>query len=399
MTAENNLVEYVDYFRQLAVRHSDLRHNEAAETGDAPASEMHFAKWNLNEITGSLRTKLSFPAVLLELYENQTAGSTIYNIKQRPKGALTILQHVKEGSIRDEEAAYTLTEKILYDFLKQIWQDHYAPSADRCETPFYQFDYNGLHITPTPKLFQNEMGWRVEFPFVFQNTIDIKRPPEAGTFIDYVVADYTNVAFATAYVDYFRQLAVSHYLLRHNQAAETGDAPASQGHFTKWNANELVGGLRTKCSFPGMLLELYETDPYAETVYDVKPRSRGAFTILQHVKEGDLRGEEAAYALAESIMYNILQQMWQDHYSSSKDRCKTPFYQFGFNNLDIVSTGKILENEMGWRVEFYFEFQRAYNVMTPPDPGAFIDNEVFALGDDEGFLDADDLINTLLLTE
>ncbi len=399
MSAKNNLNNYVDYFRQLAVRHSALRHNEAAETGDAPASEMHFTKWNLNELTGALRTKLSFPAVLLELYETQTAGATIYDVKQRPKGALTVLQKVKEGSIRDEEAAYTLTEKILYDLLKQIWQDHYASSVDRCETPFYQFDYNALHIIPTPKLFQNEMGWRVEFPFEFQHTINIKTPPETGVFLNHVVADYSNTPFATAYVDYFRQLAVSHYLLRHNPAAETGDAPVGQCHFTKWNANELIGGLRTKCSFPGLLLELYETDPYAENVYDVKPRSRGAITILQHVREGDIRGEEEAYALAESIMYDLLQQMWQDHYASRVDRCKTPFFQLWLNNLDIAPTGKILQNEMGWRVEFYFEFQRAYNITKAPDPGTFIQDEIFALGDDDGFLDADDIINTLLLVQ
>lgn len=177
-----NINLYVDYFRQLAVRHTALQHNPASETGDAPAGQMHFAKWNLNELVGSLRTKCSFPALLLELYETQTNSSIVYDIKQHAKGAITVLQHVKEGDIFGEEAAYALTETILYDILKQIWQDHYGPDSDRCQTPFYKFEFNSLDISSTGKILQNEMGWRVEFSFQFQNEINISQAPVAGAF-------------------------------------------------------------------------------------------------------------------------------------------------------------------------------------------------------------------------
>lgn len=179
---ENNITGYVDYFRQHAVHHKDLLHNPASETGDAAASSMHFAKWNLNELAGSLRTKCSFPVLLLELYETKTDAQSVYDIKQPAMGAITILQHVKEGDIRGEEDAYALTETILYDILKQIWQDH-KPGNDGCQTPFSKFDFNNLQIASTGKILQNEMGWRVEFSFKFQNDIDITQPPAAGTFI------------------------------------------------------------------------------------------------------------------------------------------------------------------------------------------------------------------------
>lgn len=179
----SNVNSYVDYFRQLAVRHNLLRHNPDSETGDASASTMHFAKWNLNELIGSLRTKCSFPALLLELYETQANASIVYDIKLQAKGAITILQHVKEGDVRAEEPAYALTEKIMYDLLKQIWQDHYGENNSRCSSPFFKFDFNTLDITSTGKILQNEYGWRVEFSFQFQNAFDITVAPEAGIFL------------------------------------------------------------------------------------------------------------------------------------------------------------------------------------------------------------------------
>lgn len=182
MSGTNNLREYVDYFRQLAVKHKNLRHNPDSEKKDAPIGEKHFTKWNINELVGSLRTKLSYPALLLEVYEIHTDATIVHDIKMRPKGAFVIVQHVKEGDIIAEEAAYALTEKILNDFLKQIWQDHYGPDVIRCKTPFFKFDFDGLDIMTTGKILNNVYGWRVEFSFEFQHKIKFNVAPLPGTF-------------------------------------------------------------------------------------------------------------------------------------------------------------------------------------------------------------------------
>lgn len=180
---DTNSEIYVQYFRWIATQHTALLHNPLSETGDAPASSMHFAKWNLNELTGSLRTKCSFPVLLLEMFEIKTDAESVYDIRQGAQGAITILDHVPEGDIPGEEIAYAKCEKILFDILRFIWQQHYGPDADRCETPFRKFDFNSLDIASTGKILQNEMGWRVEFNFTFQQTANLSTPPTENAFL------------------------------------------------------------------------------------------------------------------------------------------------------------------------------------------------------------------------
>ena len=196
------------------------------------------------------------------------------------------------------------------------------------------------------------------------------------------------------YEDYFRQKAVRHKLLLHNPKSENGDAKAGEKHFTKWNLNELVSGLRTEVGYPALLLELYEVRTDSQIVYDIKERPFGAFSIIQTVPEGDVYAESAAYALCEQIMTDILQSIWNDHYGVGIERCKTPFYKFDFDGLDIASTGKILANEMGWRCEFKFEFQHKQKYNQPPAAGTF--TPLQAMGDTTGFLGADPAADILI---
>lgn len=178
----NNVTGYIDYFRQLAVKHKDLKHDPLTEQGKGKAGDKRFCTFGNNEVIQGLRTALSFPALMIELYDNNLSAETVYDIRQSPKGSFMIVDHAKENDPQDEERAYAVAEGIVYDFLKKIWQDHYGPGKDRCETPFKQFRWNGT-ITPTGKLFTNEYGYYVQFDFDFQNTIDIKVAPADGTFL------------------------------------------------------------------------------------------------------------------------------------------------------------------------------------------------------------------------
>lgn len=181
--SDNNVTAYVDYFRQLAVRHKDLLHDVLTEQGKGDMKRSAFATFGNNEIISGLRTKIGATALALELYDNHLSNETPYDIRQSPKGAFMVINHAIEGSFIDELRAYALTEGIMYDILKQVWQDHYGPTADQCTRPFKQFRYSG-EITPTGKLFTNYYGYYVQFDFDFQNTIDIKEPPADGTFIN-----------------------------------------------------------------------------------------------------------------------------------------------------------------------------------------------------------------------
>lgn len=193
------------------------------------------------------------------------------------------------------------------------------------------------------------------------------------------------------YVNYFRQLAVSHYLLQHNPATEAKDAAAPDKRFAKWNAEEVIGGLRTKMSFPALIIELYDTNVDASIEYDVRLKPKGAFTVLATAKAGHLPAEQEAYALAEQILYDLLQQIMKDHYEPDRNMCGTPFKEFFFDDLEIIPIGPLYENHFGYRCEFPFEFHKRYDLSAPPAAGVFDDYVVLGfddewLGDDAGFL-------------
>lgn len=179
----DNVTAYTDYFRQLAVRHKDIRHDPQTEEGLGETATQGFTTLGNNEVISGLNTKISDTALLLELYDNTGSFENVYDIRQSPKGAFMVVNLAQENNFPDQLRAYALSEAIMYDILKQIWQDHYGPTADQCDRPFKSFRWN-LEITPTGKLFTNYYGWYVQFNFDFQNTIDITQPPANGTFIN-----------------------------------------------------------------------------------------------------------------------------------------------------------------------------------------------------------------------
>lgn len=178
--SNTNVQLYIDYFRQMAVKHKDLQHNPAAENGDGYC---RFARWSADEVVNGLRTKFRFPALLLEMYEVVTASEIAWDIKGLYRGAFTVLDEARASNTTDEVDKLAQTERIMFDVLKQIWQDHYGPNADRATTPFQYFHFDKLQIMPVGPLFDNQFGWRVEFAFDLRQNISIVEPPAPGTFL------------------------------------------------------------------------------------------------------------------------------------------------------------------------------------------------------------------------
>lgn len=177
-----------------------------------------------------------------------------------------------------------------------------------------------------------------------------------------------------AYIDYFRKLATWHQGIQHNPYSETGDAPVETKHFCKWNAEEVISGLRTAVSFSpaALLIELYDTNLKADNAYDIKQRPKGAFTVLCKAEPKSMADEERAFTLAETITYDILRKLWDDHHGHGQCLCETPFYRFWFDRLEIIPVGPLWENCYGFRCEFEFEFQQAFRITEAPADGTFV---------------------------
>lgn len=174
--------DYINYFRNLAISHKDLQHNPDSETGDGPIGSMHFTKISGQQVLTALRTGIGFPLLCLELYETELKAESVADIKLLPQGAFMIVDNPKSSSAADNQLCYENSERILFDLLKQIWQDHYGENAN-CDTPFKSFSFNNNNIQVVTNAFSGQHGYRYIFDFELQNIYDIMAPPEPGTFL------------------------------------------------------------------------------------------------------------------------------------------------------------------------------------------------------------------------
>ena len=162
-------------------------HNPDGENADADPGSIHFTKISVDEVLTGLRSKVGFPLLALELYEVATDSEVQYDIRQRTRGAFMVIDHPAADTFTAEQACYEISERILTDILKKIWQDHYGVDVDRCLTPFREFGFNNLQIMPIGPVFDKEFGYRVEFDFEFHAAINFTDPPAPGTFTSFII--------------------------------------------------------------------------------------------------------------------------------------------------------------------------------------------------------------------
>lgn len=193
MTSTN----YISYFRQMAAAHSKLQHRPATESEDAPVGQQHFARFSADEVVTGLRTKLSFPALLVEMYEIKTHGTSKLQIRGDYQGAFSVFASAGLEDYNEQAAAYDLTEEILWDILAQMYQDHYGPGANSCGSPLKDVDFNNLNIIPVGPVFDSEFGWRCEFSFNLNNLTRITTKPADGVFIPFLRKEEGNIAITT----------------------------------------------------------------------------------------------------------------------------------------------------------------------------------------------------------
>jgi len=178
------VLDYINYFRSLAIAHKDLRHNPLSETGDGPVGSMHFTKVSPEQVLKALRTGIGFPCMAIELYDTQMESQVSSDIKPKTSGAFMIIDNPASQSAADEDAVFGKTERVTYDILKQIYQDVLSPGADdECAAPFEFFEFDKLSITPVSRIFGGQSGYRTVFDFELKKTLNINVPPEAGTFL------------------------------------------------------------------------------------------------------------------------------------------------------------------------------------------------------------------------
>lgn len=173
----------------------------------------------------------------------------------------------------------------------------------------------------------------------------------------------------TTYTNYFRNLAVTHHLLQHNPASETGDGPIGSQRFARFGADEVLTGLQSSVTFPALLIENYETKFAAASAEFVGKRNFGAFSVFASANPQNASEVEAAFALTQQIMDDLLARLYADH--SEEDHCNFPLGNLDVNSLQVTPVGMVFTREYGYRCEFQFT-DNSNNITQPPAPGTFI---------------------------
>lgn len=120
---------YTDFFRLMATHHVEIHHT---------ASEIHFVRMNLSshpvlaredikEFLKSIRTKLKFPALLLNAFQAKADAQDSRDAKRKViQGEFFILDRVKKEDWDNQDEVFDATEAIGTDilaFLGEYYED------------------------------------------------------------------------------------------------------------------------------------------------------------------------------------------------------------------------------------------------------------------------------------
>lgn len=121
---------YTDFFRTMATHHLSIRHRDA---------EVHFARMNLSahpmlaredikEFLKSIRTRLHFPALLLNTYQAKADAQDSHDAKRKViQGEFFILDRVTKEDWDDQDLVFDDTEEIgtdIISFLGEYYSDN-----------------------------------------------------------------------------------------------------------------------------------------------------------------------------------------------------------------------------------------------------------------------------------
>lgn len=136
------LPDFIDYFRQLAAKHVELK---------------GFAHGPASRIIGGSRSENEYPMLWLEtptLGLLDKDGTAPYGQRS---AAVVILQSVPRDDYPAQDAGWAQTELIALDVLSRLRKAHKAGDI-------YFSSFDGLQLEAVATLsLANEIGWRFEF--------------------------------------------------------------------------------------------------------------------------------------------------------------------------------------------------------------------------------------------
>lgn len=178
----------------------------------------------------------------------------------------------------------------------------------------------------------------------------------------------------STYSRYFETLAQQHQQIKHTPEDEQSMDAIGERRFALYNADDVLAkSFRTSLGSPALMAEIYETSFIAGEVYDPKMQYRAAFSVVVKGSAKDPASEVQCLALAEQIMWDMIQKLYHDHTTGNTNGgCPLPFKTIEVQNANIVSFGPIWDWWFGWRFEYGFRPKATRKLTDPLPDGIFI---------------------------
>lgn len=169
------IIQYVNYFRNIAVKHKKINHQIGAETNSYFTKDnRHFAIFEHDEVINGLRSTIADGIVLfLHLYDGKGYENQADDYRVRNTGAFIIaekapIHYQTRGNVAYNPGfdlpevlhSYELCESIMWDIINRMIIDSRSP----CHF-FNYLELSDFTIEPVSNLWDGRYGWYVQFQF------------------------------------------------------------------------------------------------------------------------------------------------------------------------------------------------------------------------------------------
>lgn len=146
------------YWQKAAEHHIDVQHT---------ADNKHFCVFTVEDALSSIKD-LEYPAICLEIPEENLADLNSDNIRANSSGAILVVTKATQGNHAEITQAFLdmyviasdMQSKMLNDRKKANQQGRVAP-----ESLLKHLDLNTVRMVEVGPVFDSCYGWRVEFAF------------------------------------------------------------------------------------------------------------------------------------------------------------------------------------------------------------------------------------------
>ncbi len=161
MSASN----YIDYFRDIAVRHKEILHDVLSEGQDGIPGECRFSTFSMDDVSRNLRTQTADGIALhLHLYDWQVKDNEAGDVRGQHNGGFLITKKAQPNNNKDEQDVYVATELVVWDIVNKMYNEKNA-GACNCYNFSDIINFNTITVKPVGPLWDNRYGWWVEFTY------------------------------------------------------------------------------------------------------------------------------------------------------------------------------------------------------------------------------------------